>query len=995
MTRRPLLLLAVTVVMVAVAALGFQKKPTTLLLLDWSAKAANDQPPAAIVIEMGLKDAQTKDWSGRAAIAGAKVVHREGYRFRKGDELLEPDGWKLSSHRPLRGTGEMPKAIAIVKDRIATVGVVLHLADIKPDATLTLSMKEQEVNQAKVPLKEVLAGKAMPLADGRVVVRRLSTASPVATTKTEDDFPAACYGPDGTLWVAYISYTVKEDSRRIEPPQLKTQPKDFKAYNTPEYGDQLWVKYYRAGKWSEPLAVTGAREDLVRCAIAAEGNGNVWVAYSASRGGNFDIYARKLDQKATLGPEQRLTDNPSPDLGPVMCTLTTGEIWLAFQRWDAESGGAIIHTTHCTDGKWRPAAPSLGGPSRNDWHPAVAAGPEKRVIQVWDHHSDDYDVRTVELRAEPPGNHGGHKYHGVAASSKYEARPSVAYDAAGRIWLAYEEGPELWGKDFGALDDKDGNPLYFARTIKVVCVDNGKVLRPVAELPPLAKRTDSPATGQVVETIPRYAYPQIGIDGKGRVWLTYRQKFGSRYTSHPGSYWLTFARRLDGDKWTEPMEVHHSDGLLDDRPVLLPHPAGGLRILHNTDGRYTTPEVIDNQIYHSYVDLPGDPVEPKLVPHDPGKKDEKLVQRAKEEREAVERMRAYRGEAGGRKYRLLRGDFHRHTEISWDGGPDGSLEDMFRYGIDAAAMDWIGNGDHDAGAGREYSWWLIQKLTDAYHVKDRFTPMFTYERSVSYPHGHRNCMFAKRGIRTLPRLAVPEGEKAEGNVHPDDTKMLYRYLKELDGICASHTSATSMGTDWRDNDPVVEPIVEIYQGDRMSYEKEEAPRAGFDPKSGKKPANIAGWFPKGFVDNALRDKKYRLGFQSSSDHFSTHISYCIVLAERHDRAAILDAVKKRHVYGATDNLIVDVRSGAYMQGDEFKTGQAPELQMTIVGTQPLERIDILKDSEVVQTLKGGKMEYRGSWTDPKPSPGVHYYYVRVEQADEIAWSSPMWIDYQK
>ena len=104
----------------------------------------------------------------------------------------------------------------------------------------------------------------------------------------------------------------------------------------------------------------------------------------------------------------------------------------------------------------------------------------------------------------------------------------------------------------------------------------------------------------------------------------------------------------------------------------------------------------------------------------------------------MKRIRDYRIEAGGKKYQLLRGEFHRHTEISWDGGPDGSLEDMFRYAIDAAALDWIGNGDHDNGAGREYPWWLTQKTTDAYHVTDRFTPMFTYERSVAYPHGHRN-----------------------------------------------------------------------------------------------------------------------------------------------------------------------------------------------------------------------------------------------------------------
>ncbi len=117
-------------------------------------------------------------------------------------------------------------------------------------------------------------------------------------------------------------------------------------------------------------------------------------------------------------------------------------------------------------------------------------------------------------------------------------------------------------------------------------------MKPVAELP--TSKVKAPIAGDADDTRlregQRYAYPRLGLDGKGRLWLTYREKFGSRYSSHPGSYWLTFARRLDGDHWTEPIEVHHSDGLLDSRPVLLPHASGGLLIVHNTDGRYTTPE---------------------------------------------------------------------------------------------------------------------------------------------------------------------------------------------------------------------------------------------------------------------------------------------------------------------------------------------------------------------------------------------------------------------
>src|SRR5262249_20043034 len=316
---------------------------------------------------------------------------------------------------------------------------------------------------------------------------------------------------------------------------------------------------------------------------------------------------------------------------------------------------------------------------------------------------------------------------------------------------------------------------------------------------------------------------------------------------------------------------------------------------------------------------------------------------------------------------------------SWDGGADGSLEDMFRYAIDAASMDWIGNGDHDNGAGREYSWWLTQKFTDAFHVANAFTPMFTYERSVAYPHGHRNCMFARRGVRTLPRLAAPADlKKPPGGVHPDDTKMLYRYLKELDGICAVHTSATSMGTDWRDNDPKAEPTVQIYQGDRMSYEHEDAPRAGYDPKINKLPANVAGWFPKGFINHALQ-KGYRLSFQASSDHWSTHISYFIILAERNDREALLDAVKKRHCYGATDNIVVDFRSGDHVMGDEFTAAAAPTFRIHVVGTGNLAKIDVLKDSQVVETLRPKGTTYRGSWTAPAGAGASTYYYVRVLQ----------------
>src|SRR5256884_7433334 len=134
--------------------------------------------------------------------------------------------------------------------------------------------------------------------------------------------------------------------------------------------------------------------------------------------------------------------------------------------------------------------------------------------------------------------------------------------------------------------------------------------------------------------------------------------------------------------------------------------------------------------------------------------------------------------------------------------------------------------------------------------------MFQYERSVQYPEGPRNVIFAQRGIRPLPRLPRT-GETPV--VKAPDTLMLYAYLKEFNGIVASHTSGTNMGTDWRDNDPDSEPVVEIYQGDRQNYEKPDAPRANSENDS------IGGGGATGFVDPAL-GKGGRLSFPASSAH---------------------------------------------------------------------------------------------------------------------------------
>jgi hypothetical protein len=226
-----------------------------------------------------------------------------------------------------------------------------------------------------------------------------------------------------------------------------------------------------------------------------------------------------------------------------------------------------------------------------------------------------------------------------------------------------------------------------------------------------------------------------------------------------------------------------------------------------------------------------------------------------------------------------------------------------------------------------------------------------------------------------------------------DTQMLYKYLRLFDGVCAVHTSATSMGTDWRDSDPGVEPMVEIYQGARQNYERPGAPRSPTEDDA------IGGWEPKGFINLALL-KGIKFSFQASSDHGSTHISYALVYAENNSRDAIHKAMKQRHTYAATDNIIADYRCRVgdreHMMGDEFSTSEPPTLSIKLVGTGPFAKVTLVKDDVEIPLAAPSGERYDASWTDKQAQPGqTSYYYVRGEQEDgELVWVSPMWITYQ-
>ncbi|MCL5745554.1 MAG: hypothetical protein M1541_16790, partial [Acidobacteria bacterium] len=357
------------------------------------------------------------------------------------------------------------------------------------------------------------------------------------------------------------------------------------------------------------------------------------------------------------------------------------------------------------------------------------------------------------------------------------------------------------------------------------------------------------------------------------------------------------------------------------------------------------------------------------------------------EKADVARIRGYRTSVDGTTYRILRGDFHRHTEISGDGAGDGSVEDYYRYMMDAAEMDTGIITDHSEGGDVEYCWWRTEKSYDLFRIRGRYTPLFGYERSVNYPNGHRNVVFDHRGVRTLPISRDEQSAKINSG------SLVYPYLRQNRGICMEHSLATGQGTDYRDNDPELEPLVELYQGYHAGYEYAGAPRAENDTRH---LLIHGGYEPAGFWWNALA-KGLKLGVESSSDHISTHCSYTMIYTPDEKRTDIVENMRHRHAYAATDNIIVDFEAEEpggkrHMMGEEFTSSGAAKLRMKILGTDQISQIDLIRDNEFLYTSKPGKKDFEFEYIDKSPKPGENYYYVRVMQQDgNLAWSSPVWI----
>ncbi|HUG82726.1 MAG TPA: hypothetical protein VML01_13735 [Bryobacterales bacterium] len=890
---------------------------------------ANQQ---AFLIRFGVNDAQPRDWSGEVRVENGRVVGLDPWQFSKGDELLSDTAWTCATtsenywdapwERSLEGTKR--------RTRLTAKGFLLRLEMAGPGK---VNVQTVQGSFAFDP-GELSWSRPKTFINGRVVVSLSPSPQKLTQGPAAEDYVHAIESSKGNRWVAYQTYE--------------------------NGGDRLWIRRDD----DAPVPLTEPGRDLFRVQLAEDSQARIWAVWSEQRDSNWDLFARAFDGNNWV-EETQITTAPGSDIFHSLARDGQGNLYLAWQGVRSGNSDIFLRTYH--HGRWQPEVQVSNDPA-NDWEPQVAASKDGEVSIVWDTYSKgNYDVLMKQRRRGRLSD-----TIPIADSDSFEARASAHYDAGGRLWLAWDEGDADWGKDYVAGAQDAGMGLLQKRQVRVAAYSNGRLEQLPGNLPAAPPE----------ETSAVFQAPRLTTDGNGNPWVFFRYRthtpvIQGRYRFR--SMWRLGATSFQKGAWTPLIRFPLGYGRIDMALSVGTDSGGDIQVHWAADGREFPDGFPREQDVFGAALAAGDPPDRALTFVDFKPSTDKSAKIHPNETAAVARLRSYRAEVGGKTYRPVRGDMHRHTDISWDGNRDGSLFDAYRYALDAAGHDFLGVADHQAGEEVEYGWWMIQKAVDLFTIPGTFTPLYGYERSRGYPSGHRNAMFAQRGVPVLKMLDEERERNSEVGV-----EHFYEDLRKNRGIVMSHTSATGAGTDWRDNDPDVETLVEIYQGYRRNYEHEGAPRS---TDRGSRPA--------GFVWKAW-EKGLKLGLQASSDHVSTHTSHGMIWVEDLNRENIIEAIRARRAYAATDNILVDFRVNGRLMGDAFESSERPRLEASIVGTGPVRKVEVIKNNTYIHTHKGGGPEVSFTFVDNDVREGESYYYIRVEQENgELAWASPVWVTYKK
>ncbi len=338
--------------------------------------------------------------------------------------------------------------------------------------------------------------------------------------------------------------------------------------------------------------------------------------------------------------------------------------------------------------------------------------------------------------------------------------------------------------------------------------------------------------------------------------------------------------------------------------------------------------------------------------------------------------------------RIFWGDLHVHSMYHdynaeerrglW---ADVAPEECFAYAREVSFLDFVAITDSDPS---RPGWEAIQAAVDEHYRPGSFVSFRGFEAGLE--EGHRHVIFASGGVE--PQYP-PDFDWSFPALHDafrgrDDVLMIPHHTKAF--------------MNWDHHAPDLEPVVEVYS----SWGSSEEPGSDLWEKMS---------VPGATVRDAL-NRGFRLGMVAGADicpwpgrsHPGTVHALApyaggltAVFAEELSREAVFEALRSRRCYATTGARIIlrfDV-CGTPMGGTvRLASPDEPRhVAVSVIGTYRIDRVDILKNCEMLWSKKAEDERLEWCVTDDSRCAPSDFYYLRVFQADGArAWSSPIWME---
>lgn len=725
----------------------------------------------------------------------------------------------------------------------------------------------------------------------------------------------------------------------------------------PGTGDHLWVGQWAKNDWLSKKQISRTPGEFAQPTPVVDSLGRFWISYERAQGTGWSTVVEQM----TFEPNGQRASSLMAGINHHVTPGVKGDLFVALQQGtDGKFKATASQFTY--DDKTKHHASRGWGQvttSGNAWSPSLTITPDGVPHLICDtYEGDSYDVLVQRMEW------GAYETFRIAGSPSFEAHARIASGQNGKVYVLWEEDGETWGKHYLArtagdkkstrMDDKTG-PLHRFRRLHFgeLDVKAGQLKEyalPQPSFDMAAKRTNAPS--DFVHFGVFYERGQLVVDGQNRPWIVYRHSYvpwiGLVSETHKQDNMKLYARCLLPNGWSKLYSFKEGQGDGMQRIHVAPL-TNGIAIAYSlgrTDRRKN--EKHDWQGGVAIAEIHHD----SATAASPAPSTVRALEKANKKSSPSSTSGRASAEVGGKKFELLYGDMHRHTDISLCFSPcDGTIDDAYRYAIDAGALDFLGITDHThdlaMGDGLSLIWHRSRKEVNRHSLGPKFIPLFSYERSRGDTDHN---VFSLRNDFLKPH-----------------TYPLSQFWEESDTNTFTVAHQPFNAVTWNYKDDIHRPLVEVYQGFRDDAKEEDA-------KQG-----------------LLRG--HHFGFIASSDHLSTSASYACVWAEKADRETLFRAMQSRRTYAATSKIELRVMCGDHWMGERFEVKSMGPIEVFAKAPAQIKDVIAFVDGEPQKTGLSRDADGAYRFHADKTLTGAHIFHVRVTTADgNRAWSSPMWID---